>query len=377
MRITTLSLFIGLSALSYSSVLRAADKEYCEQYARTLINLPNEDPTKKRNILKVCQKNQPHWSNDKAKHLKWCLGVSQAEADKKLYNHNKLVNLCNDTYKLIMIDRNRCANLPLSPDDPQEMTPASSAIKALLTNPKIYSSVSPYAKLYPALTDILNNNEAALKKCHIYSLPVDIDNNPETKDWVVSLEQKCLPKLKNGHIWLVQQTGENYRILLESEANTLTLHYSETNHYKNITVASQLSPAEETEKRCGSIIADWQYKEGRYLPVKGTADIHGSCLPEYNLPDNLQGANTFDLAEGEWEKAMQEQEKKRTALYSPYKKALEAYIPEWIKKTTEQISIVPRPNVAAIKLHKNNEASTTEKESGFFHSIRTFLGIDK
>ncbi len=378
MQKTTLSLLISLCFIVFSSVLSpalAADKEYCETYARALINLPH----KGKSALEVCQQDQPHWSADKAAHIQWCLGVSQAEADKKLYAHNKLVNLCNDTYKLIMIDRKQSANLPVSANEVMAMKSAPDSIKDVLINGEIKNASSPFSKLYPVIHKAIN--DGSLKDCAVDSLAVDMDNNADTKEWVLSIDSNCLTDQQYGHIWLVQQIGDQYNILFEGEDNTLTLRYSETSTYKNITIASHLSGNEETTERCGSIIADWHYIEGRYLPVKGKADLHGDCLPEYNLPDSLQGANTYEIDENEWKRGMEEEEKKREALFAPYKKALVDYIPEWIKNTEQLIPANPKTNLTTNKLltkekTPNPAKENKEEDKSFMRNVRSFLGLE-
>lgn len=376
MQKSTLSLLISLSLISFSSITLAADKEYCQSYARALINLPHNN--KSKDTLEVCKVNQPHWSNDKAAHLQWCLSVSEAEADKKLYSHNKLVNLCNDTYKLIMLERKRCANLPLSASDPIDMQPASEAIKAALFSST--KAASPYSKLYPEV----EKASKSLAKCEPHSLAVDIDKNPESKEWVVSTSANCLTDNKSPHIWLIQKIGERHNILFEGKDSTLTIRYKETDGYKNITIASQLSSNEETEKRCGSIITDWHFVEGRYLPVEGKADVHGSCLPNYDLPDRLQGANTYDLAEGEWEKEMAKQEAARVTLHAPYQQALQDYIPEWISKTTKLISAAVPAHSNKSQVYRNVDGDTqfketeleTKEDKSFMKNVKSFLGLD-
>ncbi|MEE9303950.1 MAG: hypothetical protein V3U84_09195, partial [Thiotrichaceae bacterium] len=289
-----------------------------------------------------------------------------------------------DTYKLIMIDRKRCASLPLSADDVMAMKAAPENIKDVLLNGKINNIASPFSKLYPVINKAIN--DGSLKNCNVDSLPVDMDDNPDTKEWVLSIDSSCLTDQKYGHIWLVQQTGDDYNILFEGEDNTLTLRYSETGNYKNITIASHLSAEEETTNRCGSIIADWHYMDGRYLPVKGKADLHGNCLPEYDLPDSLQGANTYDLDENEWKKGMAEEEEKRDALFAPYKKALIDYVPEWINNTEQRIPENPKVGLAAKKLSTQGNApipatapakeNNSGENKGFMENVRSFLGLE-
>jgi len=371
----SLSLVISSSAIHSA---QAADKGYCQSYSRALINLPHKNTDK--NALTVCKADQPHWSSDKAKHLEWCLSVSQVEADKKLYSHNKLVNLCNDTYKLVMIDRLRCATPPLSSDDAIEMSAAPQTLKDALFGSNKQSTYSPYATLYPTVQ--LAIKDGRIHQCDIHSLAVDLDNNAQSKEWILSIDANCLDHKKQGHTWLVQQLGDSYHVLFEAEDSTLTLRYSQTDNFKNITVASPLHPDEETNKRCGSIIADWHYAGGRYLPVTGKADPHGSCLPEYNLPDYLQGVNIDSLPPGEWEKNIKREDEKRMELYAPYKKTLNDYVPEWLGKIEKLVPANPRLKSSASQFYKKADGGfkpTENKEDtdkGFMQNVRSFLGIE-
>ncbi len=378
---TSLLFFISAS-LFISTTSQAADAEFCEQYARDLINHPHA----KKDAPQTCQKDQPHWSSNKAEHIKWCLSASEADANKKRYNHNKLVNLCNDSYKLIMLDRKRVANLPLSTDDIVELKAADEEIKAALLSGKISN---PYSELYPDISKILK--DGSLKECDISSLDIDIDKNAESKEWVLSTDRECITDKENGHVWLVQYINNSYRILLEGEAHTLDIHYSEHNEYKIISINTHLTPKEETDTRCGNIMADWYYEKGRYIPFKGEADESGDCLPEYNLPDYLQGENTLNMADGEWEKSMKAEDEKRIALFAPYKKSLEDYIPQWMKNieqlvATNELAPNPVPLVTTEtpkdKPQEEKTKAAEEKpekkkeDKGFIESVRTFFGLD-
>ena len=375
-----IKLLTGLSAAMLITTLHAADAEFCMQYSRDMISVPHD----REDAPKTCHADQPHWNTDKSAHVKACLGMSQAAANKKRYNHNKLVNLCNDTYKIIMLDRKRVATLPLSPDEPREMQPAPADLKEQLTSDSLQN---PYAKLYPDIQQALQQNK--LNNCDFYRLPVDMDNNPKSREWVVTIDEKCTTKAigsQQPHVWIIQQTENNTpRILFEGQHYTLTLHYTENHHYRNLSIASELNKQEETDKRCGSIIADWHYEQGRYVPFKGKADEHGSCLPEYELPDYLQGANTLELGEGEWQKGMEKAEKERSALMAPYKQALQDYVPEWIKKiqqlvpavTSESKNATPQQTKTTTETQQENTTEKTKdkKAKSFMDTVREFLNL--
>ena len=204
-----------------------------------------------------------------------------------------------------MVDRKRVASLPISATEEIQMDSAPKDLTKALVSGKIQS---PYSRLFPAVDTAIK--KGSLKQCSFHSLSVDIDKNINTKEWVVSTDDQCFEERPSGHVWLIQQTNDQYRVLFEGEHHTLNLRFSERNKYKNISISSALSPQQETKQLCGRIDADWHYVEGRYIPFKGKANAMGQCLPEYNLPDYLQGVNTYDLAEGEWEKGMEAEEEK-------------------------------------------------------------------
>ena len=367
-------LFIPIGAVLYALSAQAADQVFCEDYARDLINIPQH----REGAPKTCNKDQSHWNTNKAVHIKWCKGVSEAEANKKRYQHNNLVNLCNDSYKLIMVDRQRVASLPISATEEMQMDSAPEHLSKALVDGKIQS---PYSKLFPGVDSAIK--KGALKKCKLFSLSVEMDKNTKTKEWVISTDEACLTETHREHIWLIQQVKGQYRILFEGEYHTLNLHYSEENNYRNISISSSLTPEQETKKRCGSIDADWHYVEGRYIPYQGKANEMGKCLPEYNLPDYLQGVNTFELAEGEWEKGMKAEEAKRIALMAPYKKALQDYVPEWIASIEKQVPAVDTVQVSGETLNNKESSGVSSKEQemkdsskSFLESMRAFLGLD-
>lgn len=381
------ALYIAFS----SGLVQAADEIFCDDYARELINIPTDSES----TQKLCQKGQSHWNEDKAVHIKWCLSVDEATADKKRYNHNQLVNLCNDSYKLIMIDRKRVASLAISDKEEMQMDSATPVIQKGLTTATIKT---PYSELFTKFNTAIK--EGKLKECNLFSLAVELDKSPETKEWVISTESTCLEDHQE-HIWLVQQIEDKYHILFEGENNTFNIRYSENkeSQYKNISISTTLTMEEETDKRCGTIHADWHYVAGRYIPFKGKAIEGGNCLPEYNVPDSLQGKNTFELAEGEWEKRMLIEEKKRIALFAPYKQALKDYIPKWISHIETKVPADPlaiainTPQTGAntdtketaevsptlsSKPETETETETTKEKpkKSFFENMRAFLGLD-
>ncbi len=342
------------------------DKTFCHRYARDLISLPQQN----EHVLPMCQRNQSHWNTDKAYHIIWCLSASKAAANKKRYGHNKLVNLCDDTYKLIMVDRHRLANRLLSANETVKLPLAGQYLRRALEQG---NGKNPYRQYYPVVSQAINSQR--LDQCDLYSLAVDMDDNAASKEWVLMLGKECLPEKKTGHVWLLQQLNGVYYVLFEGEDNTLTLRYSKYHGYKNIAINTRLRATEESNQRCGSIKAEWRYVAGRYLPFKGEADVHGDCLPEYNLPDYLQGENTFSLSEKTWQNDMEREEKKRIALFAPYKKSLETYIPHWIKGMEQQIPAM-RELANKVPLVAERKQQVVEKnEKGFMQNIREFLGF--
>jgi len=358
----------GVCLLLLVTVVQAenTDQAFCRHYARDLMSLPQQ----KQHALRMCQKDQSHWSADKAHHLRWCLSVSKAEANKKRYSHNKLVNLCDDTYKLIMVNRHQVANLLLSANETIKLPLAGKQLRQALLQG---NSKNPYRQYYPAVSQAMKNQR--LDQCDMYRLAVDIDNNRASNEWVLTVDEGCLPEMKAGHIWLLQQLKGTYYVLFEGENNAFTLRHHEHHGYKDIAISTRLRTAEENKGRCGSIQAEWRYVAGRYLPFKGEADEHGTCLPEYHLPDYLQGENTFTLSERAWKEGMNVEEKKRIALFTPYKKSLEAYIPQWIKGMEQQVPAM-QDLVGTMPLVSRQQVKEDERgNKGFIQTIRDFLGL--
>lgn len=363
------------------------DRAFCRIYARDMISLPQQ----KQHTLPMCQLHQSHWKGNKNDHIKACLAVSKIEANKKRYSHNKLVNLCNDTYKVISLDRHRLANLLLNTNEKKRLEAASPSLKQVLLQGKMRS---PYRQRYAVMAEAIKQQQ--LQQCDWYSLAVDMDNNTTSKEWVLTLDAGCLAEQKTAHVWLIQQLEGIYYVLFEGDSNTLTLRYDTHNGYKKIAMSTRLRANEENDQRCGSIKAEWHYVAGRYLPFKGKADEHGDCLPKYNLPDYLQGENTLSLSAKTWNEGIQAEEKRRMALFFPYKKALEAYVPQWILQIKQQVPA--RPSLASpimigkntVLLEEKNRKDKKEKqqqserenkseenpvEKSIIQSIREFLGL--
>lgn len=349
----------------------AADSNFCEYYARDLISVPHLSSAK----IPLCQHDQEHWNTNKNAHIQWCLTATEDEANEKRYAHNRLVNLCNDTDKIIMIDRQRTAQLALSADEEKKMQPLQPELKELLTTGKIDS---PYRQLYPNIAQA--QTSGVLKGCDLKSLPVDLDNNTQTQEWVISSDLSCPATPEKEHIWLLQRVNNQYRILFEGEDITLTIRYTEHNGYKNLAIATELPKQESSNKRCGAIKAEWHYTNGRYLPFMGEADAYGNCLPPYNLPDNLQGQNTFSMSKQEWTEAMKQEEQQRKANITSFEEALSDYIPYWISNMEQRIAaaanttpLVTMPTTEAKRLP---DETGVVKEPGLLDKIKTFIGLD-
>lgn len=362
-------LTLAVSA-SLATLGHAADDNFCEYYARDLISVPYLSS----NAMPLCQRDQKHWNTNKKSHIQWCLTATEDEANKKRYAHNKLVNLCNDTYKIIMIDRQRTAQLALSADEEKKMQPLGQKLKGLLTSGEIES---PFSQLYPNIAQAQKTGQ--LNNCDFKSLSVDLDNNPQTQEWVISTDLNCPATPEKEHIWIIQSLNDKDRILFEGQDITLTIRYSEHNHYKNLAIATELPKQESTNKRCGAIKAEWYYVDGRYLPFSGTADTYGECLPPYNLPDMFQGQNTFSMKEQEWEEGLAREEQQRKTEISSFEETLSNYIPDWISNMEKRI---PAPvnaeqflTTPKAETKSQPEEQDKSEEQGLLNKIKSLIGL--
>ncbi|CAA6803565.1 MAG: Unknown protein [uncultured Thiotrichaceae bacterium] len=370
MRKRFIPLGLAISA-SLPSLGYTADSKFCEYYARDLISVPYVSS----NAMSLCQPDQKHWSTNKKSHIQWCLTATEAEANKKRYSHNKLVNLCNDTYKIVMIDRQRTAQLALSPDEEKKMQPLGQPLKDQLTTGKIKS---PYQQLYPHISQA--QKAGKLNNCDLKNLPIDLDNNPTTQEQVISTDLTCSVTPEKEHIWLVQSLNDKHRILFEGEDITLTIRYSEHNRYKNLAVATELPKQETTNKRCGAIKAEWRYVDGRYLPFSGKADTYGECLPPYNLPDTLQGENTLSMKKKDWVEGMAKEEQHRKTEIASFEEALSHYIPHWISEMEKKIPVFATPEHFLTPPKTEAKSSPEEKapaeEPSLFDKIKALIGLE-
>lgn len=365
-----LTLILVLSALLAPSG-HTADDQFCEYYARDLINVPYLSAK----AMPLCQRDQKHWNTNKKSHIHWCLTATEDEANKKRYAHNKLVNLCNDTYKIIMIDRQRTAQLALSADEEKKMQPLEpETLKDQLVTGEIES---PYSNVYPDIAQA--QKTAQLNNCKLMSLVVDLDNNLQTQERVISTDLNCPATPENEHIWITQTLNHSHRILFEGRDITLTIRYTENNHYKNLTIATELPKQETSDKHCGAIKAEWHYVDGRYIPFSGTPDTYGDCLPPYNLPDMLQGQNTFSMKPKEWAEGMAKEEQKRKTEIASFEEALNNYIPHWINgmekkisvpENTEQFLMTPKTEVKS-----QAEAKDQPEAQGLLDKIKSLIGL--
>ncbi len=336
-RLWTATSLLMLSSIFFSGVADAAEDLFCKQFAR---DIAFTYPYDTKSLSTSCR-NDPRWTVgkppadprlaiNKDKNYQWCLTASKAEVNKKRFSHNRDVNKCKDTYKVINLISGRVISRKTSSSDVDKMEVASQGlIHALLSS----TTHNPYSRLFPLVNKAVRNNK--LKSCRLTSLSVEVDNNKATSEWIIANNEDCFKSYSGiSHFWLLQQKGTTYRILFEGEDRVIKLNDKRYNQYRNISASSTLGT--EPGFLCGELEAKWHYVKGRYIPYKVTPWVFEECVG-YNLPDRLQGANTFSLQEGEWEKEMLLEEKKRDRLFAPEKRKLANYIPQWmsdIKKLT-------------------------------------------
>ena len=335
-----------LSSIFYSGVVVAAGDLFCKRFTRDIAFTYPHDT---KSLSKSCR-NDSRWTVGKSpadprleinkdKNYRWCLTASKTKVNKKRFSHNRDVNRCNDTYKTIDLSSGRVISQKTSSSDVDKMKVASQGLVNALSSRTTHN---PYSRLFPLVNKVIRSNKS--KSCRLVSLSVEVDNNQATSEWVIASDKDCFKKYSGTpHFWLLQRKGITYRVLFEGEDQVISLNDTTYNQHKNITASSTLGT--EPDALCGELEAKWHYVKGRYIPYKATPWVFEECVG-YNLPDRLQGANTFSLQEGEWEKEMLLEEKKRDRLLAPARRKLANYIPRWINDIKKLTAVDNKYGVA-------------------------------
>lgn len=356
--LSTLAVSFGLTG--WGSPVLAADDVFCQRYARDIaFTIPADSPS----LSKECR-NDTRWTVGKLPvdprldlannaDYQWCLTASEQEVNEKRYAHNAAVNACNNEYLTITLNSGSITTPPASDTSRSSMVevPPESVLDIL----KAKSTKKPFASMFYKTNLALQQGK--MDSCVFRSLNTEIDDNADTTEWVVSTDQQCLKGNINTlpHVWIMQrQANDQYRVLLEADDNVIRLRNSSHSGYKDISITTTLDPESSRSGVCGAIYATWQFQQDRYLPVDGDPIIDDACIG-YNLPDYLVGAQTASASPEEWEKAMQDEEKRRKQLAGPAEEKLKAYIPSWIRSVKLQTgpgvfnfidnSARPRPSI--------------------------------
>lgn len=292
--------------------IQAADKGFCRGYVAAFIKKPT-------NVNCLINK-EPTWHDNFDVHMKECLNMTESAANKRRIRHVRNVHICDNKYKFIILDDNyRIVDRAIDNEEQLKMKHATSEIKQFVLNSK---ESSPYKNIY---RDVLKSIKNTKKQCNFRSLSVDLDNQSSTKEWVVVSEKNCLPKRKHSHIWIVQKSGLDYKILFEDESSFLKIELSTVNNFKTIQTDTEFLPEETTIRRCGGLRTTWYFERSRYIPLKASANEGGECLPHYSAQsDQVDIADYPDLLDQEM--------KERKKLHEPYIKAIKDYIPHWKKR---------------------------------------------
>ena len=160
---------------------------------------------------------------------------------------------------------------------------------------------------------------AQLAKCPLLAAPVDVDNNPQTHEQVLSSSTvRCLSapssdRAQRGdtqpHFWLVQQTGSDYAVLADSDGELRLKRDPASRSYQTIqshVSIKRLYP--EHHLQCGGADLTWQYRAGHYQ-LQTVDYVAQDCEARY-FP------NTKGTA---WERA-----------YAQYQQQVKVLVDQWL-----------------------------------------------
>lgn len=138
------------------------------------------------------------------------------------------------------------------------------------------TTANPFKRLYPAL--YTTRNRERLIQCPMLSLPFELDNNPQTQEWLVSMSSHfCLNPSSQGedhdaHMWILQrQANYRYRILMEGD-HLIVVTNNQQQGYKTIESSLYLKRSQTNQQPCGGAVNTWMYRQGRYQLQK--TDYH-------------------------------------------------------------------------------------------------------
>jgi len=152
---------------------------------------------------------------------------------------------------------------------------------------------NPFKVVY---SDIYSSyNSQKLEKCSFYALKLDLDNNPNTNEWIISAYlESCLYGYSyeadrqgsfknyyysdNPHNWILQKdTQGQYRVILESDDPIYMMNRHDPNYNTNaLSTKMFLGKINRNNKTlCGAAEISWQYKDGQLYPFKAKASADG------------------------------------------------------------------------------------------------------
>lgn len=183
-----------------------------------------------------------------------------------------------------------------SPADKQGQTWNNSF--SLLT-PELFNTLAratnPWSAFYPNLYTPANRQKRAA--CPLISTPVEIDDNPQTHEWVIAFSsERCLyysatDNLRYGddeaHKWVLQQMPNGQARIL-AEGDGLLAVIQQGSGFKDIktqALVPRLFPQDPLQ--CGSAELTWHYQQNRYQLANVDYRAH-DCEPLY-FP-HLRGA---------------------------------------------------------------------------------------
>lgn len=180
---------------------------------------------------------------------------------------------------------------PKSIGDPQEdiFRPISRNLNQIISHK---STENPFRNSFPKIYTV--KNIAKRLKCPVKGVRLEVDNNPSTKEWLISFfAQKCLnnknfilkDKEKNNiHQWILQQrTNGKYRILIEIESRLTSIENTNTyKGYKQIeTSFSVKHTLPNYPLKCGDADITWKYAADNRYHIKSVLYNISNCRPIY------------------------------------------------------------------------------------------------
>lgn len=144
-------------------------------------------------------------------------------------------------------------------------TLASKQLKqAVLAN----NTPNPFKRLYSYVYTAQNKKK--IINCPALSFPFDLDNNPTTKEWVVTsslylcLSPRGMDLDSVPHMWILQRKAGRYRILMEADGYIKIFGKSQNNYNDILAYIYQNRASLNPSYKCGGPMNMWFYQNNQY-----------------------------------------------------------------------------------------------------------------